>query len=116
MKKTTKAVLFSLLIFPGAGHFLLRQWPWGLFYIAGTLSSSAILVNHGYNKAMDVMDRVLSGEVALEPEAIEALMNEKSSPEEELLLNAAQLLLLTCWLGSAAHSYAEAAAIEKQQS
>ena len=114
MKKSTKAVLFSLLIFPGAGHFLIRKWIWGLLFMAVTLLSSGVLINYGFNKANDIMDRALSGEVPLDPEAIEALLREPPPPDEALMLKMSQWLLLTCWIGSAAHAYVKTESLQKQ--
>lgn len=34
MKKSTKVVLFSLLVFPGSGHFLIDYWQRGIVWIS----------------------------------------------------------------------------------
>ena len=114
MKKTIKAVLFSLLIFPGAGHFLVRKWIWGLLFMAVSLASAGILVNYGFNKANDIMDKALSGEIPLEPEAIKVLLREPLPPDEALLLISSQWLLFACWMGAAAHAYVTAESLQKQ--
>lgn len=50
MKKTTKAVLWSVLIFPGIGHFISRSYARGLLW----LGSAAALVGFLTVKAVRI--------------------------------------------------------------
>ncbi|NDV63478.1 hypothetical protein G0Q06_13515 [Puniceicoccales bacterium CK1056] len=110
MKKSTKVVLFSLLVFPGTGHFLLRLWSWGILFMVGTLIPVIFVVKYAYNRANSIMDRIISGEVPLDPAAIQVLIYEKPTGDDALLLGIAHVVLLVCWIGSVAHSYVKAEA------
>lgn len=105
MYKPAKVVLFSLLIFPGAGHFLLRKWKWGLFFVAVTLVPISYVVKYAYTRASDIMDGILSGQISPEPEAVRALIYARPSGEDAFLLAMAHALLLACWLGAVGHAW-----------
>jgi len=52
MSKTTKAVLLSVFVFPGAGHFFLKKPIHGLILISISLVALVIVINDIMSKAM----------------------------------------------------------------
>jgi len=108
MKKTTKATLFSLLIFPGTGHFLLRRWGRGLLFLVPALCTSIVLANSAIDRASDAADRLMSGEVPLDEESIRQLLDEELPPRQAMLISTAEYLLLACWIVGAVDAYVQA--------
>jgi hypothetical protein len=71
MKKSTSAVLLSLLIFPGAGHFLLRRPARGCLLVAAALLPVGIIVRDAMQQALAIVDKIQRGEIPLDQAAIE---------------------------------------------
>ncbi len=51
MKKSTKAVLFSLLVFPGTGHFLVEEFQRGLIWLSSAGILTFIITRNAINTA-----------------------------------------------------------------
>jgi hypothetical protein len=116
MKKSTKVVLFSLLVFPGAGHFLLRKWKWGLFFLIATFAPVCYVVIYAYNRAQSIMDRIITGEIPMDPAVIRTLIYEKPTGTETFLLGIAHVVLLACWLSAVGHAWMKAKSQETDPS
>jgi hypothetical protein len=71
MKKSTRAVLLSLFIFPGTGHFLLRRPGRGCVLVAAALLATGIIVRDATQQAFVIVDKIQRGEIPLDPAAIE---------------------------------------------
>jgi hypothetical protein len=106
MTKPTKAVLISVLVFPGAGHFFLRRWLWWLLFMVPALALAAtiILVDYGLERALDAADKILSGQVAPDYQSIQMLLTQPLDPMQAFILGTAQFLLIVCWIGAAIDS------------
>ena len=105
MKKSIKAALVSVLVFPGTGHFVVRRPLRGLFYLVPALVATAFLVNYTLNRSFSIMDRVLSGEVAMEPAAIRQMLEEAPPRNTALMLQAAGFVLAGCWILGSLDAY-----------
>lgn len=101
MRKSTKATLFSLLVFPGAGHFVVRRWIRGILFILPTVVALAFIVTYSFERALETVDQVLAGEVAPDTTAIRAALEEPPPENQARLLSAAKYLILACWVGAA---------------
>ena len=114
MKKSTKAALLSGLVFPGIGHMVLKQYLRGSVLLFFTLIAVSIIMTAVYQRALAVVDRVLSGDVPAETGAIaDAISNSTggtTSPVESLSL----IVLVVCWLVGIIDSYRLGIAQEKQ--
>lgn len=71
MKKSTRAVLLSVFIFPGIGHFLLRRPGRGGLLVAAALVAVGIIVRDATQQALAIVDKIQNGEIPLDPAAIE---------------------------------------------
>ena len=88
MKKTEKAFLLSVLVFPGTGHVLLKR------YIAGF---SLII--------MEIADKIKSGEPSPDLSVILELLSHQSASAEVQSINTSMVVLLVAWLVGVVDSY-----------
>jgi hypothetical protein len=101
MKQSTKAALFSALIFPGSGHLLLKRYPVGILLVCTVLGCLGVLINRAIVIAQMITDKMLSGEIPLDAEGINAAINAQSAASESLAVTIATWLLVAAWvLGS----------------
>ena len=93
MRKSVKAALFSALVFPGMGHFLLRRLP--------AAAACVFIVTYSVERAFDTVDQILTGQLAADTASIEAALKQPPPENQALLLDSASWLILACWLGAA---------------
>jgi hypothetical protein len=105
MKKSSKAALLSGLIFPGIGHIFLREYFRGSVLIALSLASLSVVVTSAYQHALLVVDRIASGDVAIEAGAIAQAVSNSTNATDNLIENAAFVLMAACWLAGIIDSY-----------
>jgi hypothetical protein len=113
MKKSSKAALLSGLIFPGIGHIYLREYFRGSILAGLSLASLSVVVTRAYQHALLVVDRIASGDVAMEAGAIAQAVSNSTSATDNLMENAALVLLVACWLAGIMDSYRLGALQEK---
>lgn len=105
MTKATKAALLSGLIFPGVGHFVLKQYLRGSLLMLPALIAMSAIMKIAYQQAQAIVDRVVSGEIALEAGAISELVANSSNDSDSLISNISMLVFLACWLFGIVDSY-----------
>lgn len=105
MKKSVKAALFSGLLFPGAGHFLLRRYLRGMIFFVPALTSLLFIIDNSMRKALAIVGQIERGEVPLDPQAISSLISASASGPELAILNTAQWIFISCWAISVIDSY-----------
>lgn len=105
MKKSTKAVLLSALVFPGAGHLLLKKYIHGAI-LAGTASYGLyFLISRMIEKALQIAEKIESGEVQPDLAVITELVSSQSTGAEARSLNIATAALIISWLIGIVDSY-----------
>lgn len=104
MKKSTKAVLFSSLVFPGAGHFLLRRYFTGslLFFVAAL--AIYLITSNAAQVALEVVQEIESGVALPDIESITTLVREKLQKSEEITHNST-ISFIALWLIGIFDSY-----------
>lgn len=101
MKPSTKAVLFSALLFPGTGHFIAKH-PWrGCAWIAVAALALVAVVRQAMAQALDIADKVQSGAIPLDPQAIENAAQQASATQNDLF----GYVLLACWIVATIDAY-----------
>jgi hypothetical protein len=113
MKKRSKSALLSGLIFPGIGHIFLREYVRGSILVVASLASLSVIVTSAYQRALLVVDRIASGDVAMETGAIAQAVSNSTYATNNLVENVAIFLLTACWLGGIIDSYRLGALQEK---
>lgn len=105
MQKPIKAALFSALIFPGCGHFLLRCYRTGLVLLAITLAALGFILNYAITQAQIIADQILANELPLDPvliaERVSAATSAGNSPANHIAMN----VLIVCWIIGIVDSY-----------
>jgi GNAT superfamily N-acetyltransferase len=105
VKKSLKAVLFSGLVFPGSGYFVLRLPVRGLVVVALALVSLVELVSVAMAQATFVMNKVMTGDVPMDANGIESLVTTASAASSTSLADLASWVLLACWIISTIDCY-----------
>ena len=94
MKRSTKAVLLSALVFPGAGHwYLAKKWSALLLMLAAS-AALYVLMSSAWSQANLIAEQILSGE--LQPE-IGALLDQMA--EQNGINSSSGLTIATAWMG-----------------
>ncbi|MBM7071462.1 hypothetical protein JQC92_05345 [Shewanella sp. 202IG2-18] len=98
MKPSTKALLFSAFVFPGSGHFILKQRLRGWVYIIVTVGAFALLMQKIMEIANKIANEIVAGSIPLDPAKIMQLIHQ--SVYQDILLSASMGLkvLIACWL------------------
>ncbi|MFC4257752.1 DUF6677 family protein [Marinobacter lacisalsi] len=98
MSKTTKAVLLSAFIMPGAGHFFLKRNVTGALFLVVSLVCLYVIVAAAIAISQEISARILSGDIPLDiPGIQEAISNQRSGAAFQDA-NGAGLLLMGIWL------------------
>ena len=105
MKRSLKAVLLSTLVYPGAGHILLKKYVSSLILIAVASTSLFILISNAFTKAMLISEKVINGEIQPDISVIRDLIARYQTPEEAQVVNIATVILILAWLISIFDSY-----------
>jgi hypothetical protein len=105
MKKSSKAALLAGLIFPGLGHIFLGEYSRGSILVALSLASLSVIVTSAYQHALLVVDRIVSGDIAMEAGAIAQAVSNSTNATNNFMENAAFVLLAACWLAGIIDSY-----------
>lgn len=104
MKKTVKVTLLSLLVFPGVGHLVLKNYALATAFAASFAYLMIGLIKDIYEKTQEVMDRVVSGEVAMDAASISQALNDKdvlNNPNLSII----SFILLLIWVFAAFDAY-----------
>ena len=105
MKKSYKAALFSALIFPGSGHFLLKQYPLGFLFAGTAIGCLSALVFTAIAIAQTISDQILSGEIPLDIVRISSEISIQSEAAGSTTVTIATWALIFCWLAVTADAF-----------
>ena len=98
MKKSTKAALLSAFVFPGAGHIYLTKYTAGALLAGTSFAAIYYLVSNAVERAFEISEKIQSGDVQLDINAITELVSQQSTGTNVQLLNIATTALIICWL------------------
>ena len=104
MTLAKKSLLFSLLVFPGGGYFVVHRKILGVLAAAASLVALYFLAIPIFGAAQTVSNQILMGEVAPDVFSIRAAIEVARAQQPSAGLLPWLVLLLT-WVGSAAHGY-----------
>ncbi len=100
MKRFTKAVLLSALLYPGAGHwYLARKWTALLFMLAAT-AALYVLMSSAWSQSNLIAEQFLSGDTQLEVGALLCQMAEQSSLDPSNRSTIATVCLGVVWFAA----------------
>ena len=96
MNRSTKAVLLSALVFPGAGHIFLRKKLSAMLLIVVTLAAVYLLMTSVIQQANVIAEQILSGELQADLGSISNLV---ATPKDgSSKINLATLALGIAWV------------------
>lgn len=98
MKKTEKAILLSIFLFPGAGHVLLKRYLTGFFLIIIASIASYFLIYGVIGQALEIADKIKTGELYPDLSVILELVSHQSESVEFQSINTATIVLMAVWL------------------
>ena len=113
MTKASKAALLAGLVFPGAGHLLLRRYQRGSILILSALVAYSIIIRSIFQQALTIVDRINSSDILLDTGAITEMVGSSTSGTNDLIEDIALIVLLACWLFGIIDSYRLGIAEEK---
>ena len=105
MRKSLKAALFSALLFPGSGHFLLRKQVRGALLAGISIVCLYLLVADALAIAQQISDEILSGQIPLDSARLTEEVSRRSAESGGLRATVSTYLLLACWLVGIADSF-----------
>jgi hypothetical protein len=105
MSKSLKAVLFSAFVFPGSGHLYLKKPIQGSLLVVVSIACITILLSLALEKAQQISDKILSGEIPLDVTRITEEITSHAATGGTQWADISTYLLLICWLVSIVDSY-----------
>ncbi len=105
MSRSTKAVVLSALVFPGAGQLYLKHFQRGIALIAVSLVCLWFIVEKTMQQASAVFDRLESEGGALDAGQMTDLLTQASSSSGSTVTSVATLILAGCWLVAIVDAY-----------
>ncbi len=102
MSRSTNAVLLSAFVLPGAGHLYLKHVSRGMALIAVSLACLWVIVDSTLQQASIVIDKLESGDAALDAAHISELVAQTSGSSGSSI---ATIVLIGCWLAGMVDAY-----------
>jgi len=116
MKKPLKVALFSGLIFPGVGHFMLKKYFSGGLLLSSFAIALYFITSDIIDKSKEILQQVQSGAIPLDVNAISTALNNISTGLSQQQLSQISYVLLFIWLISIIDSYRLAVGLSKKKS
>ncbi|MCB1704283.1 MAG: hypothetical protein KDI17_05440 [Halioglobus sp.] len=104
MKQSTKAMLLSALLFPGAGHAYLKHWLQAALLSGAAAWALYVIFSVVLSTALDITGQIESGAIAPDAAVISALVTERLEATEGTT-NVATVVLAVSWLAGILGSY-----------
>jgi hypothetical protein len=105
MKKSSKAVLLSALVLPGAGHVFLKRYVSAMVLIGISLAALYVLISTAVEQALQISEKILNGEIQPDIASIAQMVSESSIGAETQLVSLSTTALILVWLVSIIDSF-----------
>jgi len=104
MKKSSKAALWSALVFPGLGHFLVRRYATGLVLLCLSGWSLYSITTTVVDSAVALTGDIQGGSMAIETGAIGEVVLQRAQQAEQSA-HIPMMVLTLCWVIGIADAY-----------
>ncbi len=104
MKKSTKAVLFSVLVFPGTGHFLVEEFQRGFLWLSAAGILLFIYCRYAWNTAQKIVSNV-DINAGLDINQLMAQANATTAQSSNGWMTLVGWLLVVIWIVAAVDVY-----------
>jgi TM2 domain-containing membrane protein YozV len=105
MRRSTKAVLLSALVLPGAGQFYLKHFARGIALVTVSLVCLGFIVDGAIQQATAVLAQLESGTVTPDVAHITDLVNQASNSSAGTAVTLATWVMAGCWLAGVVDAY-----------
>jgi TM2 domain-containing membrane protein YozV len=112
MKRSTKAVLLSALVFPGLGHLYLKRWAAGVVLFGVAAYAIYTIASVTMSIAMEVVHKIESNGLTPDIDTITALVTQQLNGSEQAT-NMATIAFAACWFMGVFGSYIHGRAQDK---
>lgn len=93
------------MVFPGAGHCLLKKYASAALLAGTAFGGLYFLVEKTLERALQITEKIQTGEVQLDIATIENLVSTQATGGDTRLLNIAAAVFIISWLIGIADSY-----------
>ena len=104
MQRSSKAMLLSGLVFPGAGHFYLKRWIEGVVLAGAAGCALYYIVSVAASTALDIVGQIETGVVRADPAVISELVAQQLQGSAGAT-SLATIVLTVCWVTGIVGSY-----------
>ncbi len=108
MKKSTKALLLSALVCPGAGYFVVKKPLWAMSLIIMVIAALAYMFSYLMSLVQPLLLQIQAGDLSPDPMAIHQALQQLLASSEPTLFNACSAFILVAWLFSSLDGYRRA--------
>ena len=105
MSPSTKAVLLSALICPGAGHMYLKQPARATALFITIFVALWIIVSNALDHATTILNQIQSQGLAIDINNIAEISAEAAQNSDDMSSNFALIALLICWIFAIVDAY-----------
>lgn len=97
--------MLSALLFPGLGHIYLKKYIQGTVLASISLAGMYYVISKTVEQALQITEKIQSGEVQVDIAAITDLVAKQSSGAEAHFIDIATAVVTICWLIGIFDSY-----------
>jgi hypothetical protein len=112
LKKSVKAALLSILVFPGMGHLYLKKYILALSLSIGAATATYFIVSSAVQTALEVLEKIQGGNIPLEVSTITELVSQQSRIGE-YSTDIPMIALFTFWVIGILDSFRVGCMLEK---
>ncbi len=98
MKLSIKALIYSAIVFPGAGYFILNKSKQGLAFIIIALGCLALPMYEAFQKAQIISEKIVYGYIPMNIISIRQEIESLPGVVEGHLITSAYLIIIVLWL------------------
>jgi len=114
VKKSTKAVLLSALVFPGTGHLYLRKYLPALLLAGVSIVAVYYWSATALDQAMEIVGKIESGEIPPDSATIEQMVSQQGAALDNPWLHLASIALLVCWVVGILDAYRVGRVVDRE--
>lgn len=97
MKRSSKAVLLSAFVSPGAGHWFLKRKRSAVLFMLASSAAVAVLMSGAWTQANLIAEQILSEEAPLEMGALLGQMAQQSQADQSSAATIATVVWAMIW-------------------
>ena len=105
MKLSTKAAIYSALVFPGAGYFVVKKTVHGTVAFLITFAGLALVMVEAFHKAQIIADKIVTGEVAIDLGVIREQILTTPGVFSTTVVSAISIVIGVVWVGGIIDSW-----------